>query len=236
MQPIGKKILTISLVGIALLVGIVWYVSRPQTESQSPASSVDGGNGAFQSRSTVTISPSEAQAQAEADLQNLRQAYEALFNRLIAQKVAFAEVGQSSTGAEGEIYKLYADDIALDKQLFPNTEDSSIQVAMLDLNQDGVAEALVYEDLASFCGTGGCAFEVYQKKSGAWVKIFSTASWPDIALANVIENGYFALYLPIRDNPEFGVSVWRFSWSGTTYKPGELMAHWSGEKFVYPDN
>ncbi len=234
MQPLGKNILIIVLVATTLVVGIAWYIFRPEAAPQTPGSADTQGSAGYPSRSTVTVSTPQTQAQTQVALDSTQTAFDNLFKNLLAQRVAFVDVDLGSTGVEGEIYKLYAGDLARNKQLYPNTTDSSIQVAMLDLNEDGVAEALVYEDIASYCGTGGCAFEIYQKKQGTWTMLFTTLAGPDVAIANVISNGYFSLYLSTREDLEYGTSIQRFSWDGASYKPGEVMAVWDGMGFIYP--
>lgn len=231
MNPLATKILAIAIAVVVVAVGIAWFVLSPKATPTTNPNTTDP-NSTFNGRSTVGVSSQPGQGTQGQTLQDYDKAYDTLYRALLGQRVAFIRVDQASQGAEGEIYKLYASDFALNKEIFPKLNETAIDVAMVDLNQDGAPEALVYETMMSFCGTGGCTFDIYQKRNGIWVKVFTTLAGAEIATANVIVGGYLALYIPTRESPDEGTNIVRHDWDGNTYQPGQVMAHTTGSGFT----
>ena len=137
----------------------------------------------------------------------------------------------TGTGEMGSIYNLYTKDVADSKELFPAQKDFSIGVALLDVTDDGIAEALVFEDLPGYCGTGGCTFDIYKKQNGKWTSVYSALAQGEIGLANTITNGYQDIFLSVHSDGSPNTNVVRYVWDGKTYKAGEVMAIWDGSTF-----
>ena len=96
---------------------------------------------------------------------------------------------------------------------------------MVDLNEDGVLEALAFEDLPGYCGTAGCPFDIYKKEKGKWVNILNVLTGENIGVSNTYTNNYADLFLAS------GNAVARYVWDGKQYNPGETMAIWDGAAF-----
>ena len=161
---------------------------------------------------------------------DIQGAYARLFEKILAKKILFARVN-SSTGDTGSLYSLYAKDVAEAKKMFPAQSDFSIGVALLDITDDGVAEALVLDDLPGYCGTGGCTLDIYKKQNGKWVSIYNVLAQGEIGLSNTITSGYQDLFLSVHTSGSPNTAVVRYVWDGKTYQPGEVMAVWDGTIF-----
>lgn len=159
---------------------------------------------------------------------DIETAYDALLEKLLAQRVPFARVS-STEGTEGSVYALYAAAVADAKTSYPDA-DYSIGVAMIDITDDSAPEALVIEDLPGFCGSGGCPFSVYQKSGSEWKEIFS-AQAQEVALANVITNGHLGLYI-MSQGEGYESFVTLYAWEDDKYKSKEIAARWDGSAFV----
>ncbi len=173
---------------------------------------------------TPTSSAAQGQGQATSTIQvaSVEEAYQNLLLQLQAQAIVFDTVSASG-GAYGPVYKLYADDIATAKKIFPKAKDFSLRMASVDLNDDGTDEVLVYEDLPGFCGTAGCPFDVYQKKLGDWQQLFSRLSIGEPALANVFTDGYRDLFISVQVDGYVSNMV-QYVWNGKTYGPQRAVA------------
>lgn len=157
-------------------------------------------------------------------------AFAALFSEVLATKVSFDAVDASSSGERAAVYALYAEDVSISKEVYPREISYPLHLALIDLNDDGASEAIVYKDLPGFCGIIGCPLDVYEKKSGVWTKILSSVVQGEVALMNVYVNGYRSLLLTVSGREaESAVS---YTWDGNTYQPGKVLATWNGTGFV----
>lgn len=224
MQAQLQKVIIISIVFLLVIGGaLVWFFLRssPPTESNNPQTQYGNTGGNNQ---TTVIVPSQGQSQAQSSL-DIQAAYRDLFQKIIAQRVVFISTNATSTGPAGTLYGLYADDIKESKKLYPSAPDFSIKVAFVDITDDGIKEALVYEDLPGFCGSGGCSLDIFQQKQTKWTKLSSLSGGEEVGLSNTLTNGYLDLFLTEED------AVVRYVWDGKEYQPGETMAIWDGTTF-----
>lgn len=157
-------------------------------------------------------------------------AFASLFSQVLATKVSFDPVDASSGGDKASVYALYAKDVSISKEMYPREISYPLHLALIDLNDDGASEAIVYEDLPGFCGVVGCPFDIYEKKSGVWNKIFSSVVQGEVGLMNVYVSGYRSLLLTLTGRE--GESAVSYTWDGKTYQPGEVVATWNGAGFV----
>lgn len=222
MRP--NSLIIIAIVILMLLGGsfLVWwfFISSPPPvpeQTNRPVSSYG--------QTSVTLPIPGQQGES---IVNLDAEYDDLFQKLTVRKIAFTFIN-SSLDAEG-LYELYAQDIAETKKSFPAASDFVIGVALLDLNDDGSSEALVFESLPGICGTAGCPLDVYKKENDKWKNLFSvpTGAGENIGISNMRTNGYAELYLG-QEN-----SIVRFTWDGSAYQEGEVVAVWNGTTFVLP--
>lgn len=214
-------ILLVLLAGVALL----WWMFSPNTPAASDISQPGTSLGGFDNETDIPVS-SSTPGQSTASTVDIEAAYASLFSKIGATKVDFTPVTASSTGDLASLYKLYAKDVAAEQKAYPNTP-AALDVALVDLTDDGTPEALVYERLPDYCGTGGCAFDIYKKSGGLWTKIYSTLVGGDVGLSNTLTSGHLDLFLTAEGNP----GVARYTWSGKTYELKEVMALWTGTEF-----
>lgn len=128
---------------------------------------------------------------------------------------------------------MYAGDEQTAKQYDSNPAHVTLEVALVDITGDGIPEAFVYENLPGFCGSAGCALDIYQKEKGKWMKIFNTlASGDNIGLSNVLLNGYLNLFITVPSAVGSEPNVMQYVWGGSTYKEQKAVAIWYGGQFV----
>lgn len=231
MQSQRSKVIIIFT--ISVLFGgtaLVWWLMTPTTQTKTVQTGQQTAQYNNSSDTLVTPIPQTQQK----TVVDIEVAYVALFQKILAQRITFVAINASTTGDSKSLYALYSKDVTDAKKFSPGEDDYSIHVALVDLTDDGTAEALVLEDLSGFCGTGGCALDIYTKKSGKWTKIYSTVAQGNIGLSNTLTNGYRDLFLTV-----FGIvgsesRVVRYTWDGTRYNPGEVMATWDGSTFITP--
>lgn len=229
MQSILSKIIIVLILLVAVGGAAGWYLLQPHSSPQSGIqTSYNGGSNTTETNVTTSSSQSQTQTQA---LPDVEQAYQNIFKQLSATEIVFTTVDASTTGPAANIYALYAGDIAQSKKLYPATADFSIQVAAVDLNQDGTAEALVYENLPGFCGAGGCELDIYQDEAGKWTKISSMLADGDIGLSNTASNGYLDLFLSVPGEVGSQENIVRYTWDGTEYRASAPVATWDGSAF-----
>lgn len=220
------KALIISATLLVLLGGfvLVFWMSGPNTAAPSTQTNQTSVLYPSDQTSVVTTGQDQTQAQTAVDLDT---AYNALFQKVVAQKIIFTQVRAPSEDASG-VYALYAQDIEDARTSFPSASGLSIGVAMTDLNEDGTQEVLVFENLPGACGTAGCPFDIYKKEKGKLVNILSTLTGEYVGVSNTYTNNYVDLFLAS------GNAVVRYVWDGKQYNPGEVMATWDGSTFVSP--
>lgn len=246
------KTATAIVIGLLAVGGaLLWYVTRPsdapagtQGASSSTGGSL-GSSGGYQGQSTMVTnggstrgtstgqSDTETQTggtsaadKAAALAVDLAKEYDSLFASLSAKRVLLKAV--SSPGGElGSVYDLYASDVADSKKLEPNASAGyAIHAALLDLDGDKIAEALVYEDLPSFCGSGGCPVDVWQKAGTSWKRIGTGFGSGTIGLI-AGESGYANLLITGQEG-----AVERYVWDGSAYKDFGVVATWNGKTFT----
>lgn len=228
MQFSFLKIL-LALGTVAILGGIAWYVLKPEP-SQTGVLPSQNGTGFLSQTSVGTTPGSESQTQSQAPT-DFEQAYAQLFQDILAKKIEFAPVNSASGGAEAGVYKLYEADVAQSKSFFPSGE-VSVDVALIDINEDGSPEALIYENLPGFCGSGGCPFDIYQQQQGKWVRLSSFLGGPNIGLSNTYVNGYLDFFLSESGDMGSESKIIRYRWDGKEYRVKELVALWDGSRFT----
>ena len=221
-------IVVLFVIGVGIAVWVL--ISIPHTAAPSNPSQTTQGGG-LNGQNTVTVSGTQgqesAQTQAASTSPDINAAYATLFPQILGTEAVFVQATATSTGDLGNIYKLYAADVAADQKAYPKDAPFSVDVALTDLTNDGKPEAIVYENLLDFCGSGGCTLDIYQKTGNNWHKIFSTVGAGVVGLSNTLTGGYLDLYLTVGGN-----TVDRYIWDGSTYKFKETMAMWNGSSFV----
>lgn len=227
MQPqITKWVLL--LLGVFLLCLVGWWLWPSDTVK--PGQTTPDG---IQFQSQYTVSPTQSGSQTTATVQSpdIAAAFASLFSTLGATGVAMTKVDSSASGDSAAVYALYAGDVAISKGMFPKETSYTMHMAFVDLNEDGVSEAIVYENLPGFCGVLGCPFDIYQKQAGMWSKIFSTIVQGEVGLLNVYVNSYRSLLLTSSTGSSQSSAV-TYAWDGKKYQPGTVVATWSGTGFV----
>lgn len=219
---------------VVVIVGggiVMWwlFVAAPAQRSVTPTNQTNNNGGSDQTSVTSTSQPATTSG-----VLDFEKEYAALFQKLSAQGIVFDAVDQKSTGALAVIYGLYASEVAESKSLYPADTNFSIQVSLIDLDNDGTPEAVVYNNLDGYCGSGGCALDIYKVVKGKWVNIFSGLTGGDIGLSNASTKGYFDLFLSVHGDIGSQSSVIRYSWDGKTYQPKETVATWNGKTFILP--
>ena len=210
----------------------MFFSSPPDSANQNQTVA---GNTQFPSQYTVSTAGGGSQtapsASGSVQSPDVADAFSSLFSQLGVVRVSFNQLDTSSGGDGAAVYALYAKDVAVSKEIYPNEKNYSIHAAFIDLNEDGTNEAIVYGDLPGFCGVVGCPLDIYQKQAGAWGKIFSTVAQGEIGLLNVYVNSYrsLALTLSRRGTQSEVVS---YSWDGKMYQPGAVIATWTDAGFV----
>lgn len=211
-----------------------WFLSPSDTPKQDQATpdttqfpsqyTVSTTGGGSQTSPTTSYTDSVATP-------DVAKAFVTLFSQVGAIGVSATAVDSSSKGDSAAVYALYAKNLAISKEIYPKESTYPIHVAFIDLNEDGVDEAVVYGDLPGFCGIIGCPFDIYQKKAGTWSNIFSTVVQGEVGLLNVYVNTYRSLLLTLSGRSSLSEAV-TYAWDGTTYKSGTTVATWSGTGFV----
>jgi zona occludens toxin (predicted ATPase) len=146
----SKTFIVIIAVVVVALVGAVYVLHSPS----SPATTTDNsGFPAYNNQSEVTNTSNGTTSTATPKV--TANTYADLFDKFQAHAITFERVS-SAAGKYGDVYALYKDEVAFEKKENPKLGTYSIGVTSIDLNTDGNDEVLVYNDLPSFCGTGGC--------------------------------------------------------------------------------
>ncbi len=224
-----RILIAIAIISVLLVGGMV-YLLMPKQVAQPPSTNVPSGSdsGSFYQPSNTTNTGGQPSNEQTPDTALEQQGmYDELFKKLLAQRVVFTRV------SSGEVYALYASDVADAKSAYPGRTDYSMAIAMLDITDDGIAEALVLNDLPGSCGPAGCPFAIYQKSGAAWSPIFYAQIQSELGLANVITNGHVDLLLVQQGSiVPSETAIRRYVWSGKKYAYKELAAAWDGTKFV----
>lgn len=225
MESTFSKIIIVVLAIVVLMVGgfSAWYFLQPPASSQPVQTTPVTTYNSDGTSNTVQTTPSQKPA-----TPNITDAYTVLFTKLSAHQVTYSTVNASSGGTVVPLYALYTKDEAVYKQLYPGTV-FTLDVAAVDLNGDGVAEALVYEDSNGFCGVGGCNLDIYQDQKNSWVKIGSALVGSAVGVSSKSTGGYVDLYLSVSDGTS--TKVVRYAWNGASYQPQETTAAWDGATF-----
>lgn len=216
--------------GVVLVVLVGWWL-WPSSPDTTPNQGQTGSNGVqYPSRYTVSTTQGGSQAAPVVQPTDLHAAFAALFSKVGATGVDMSQVDSSSSGDAAAVYALYQKDIVISKELYPKDGTYAFHTAFVDLNEDGMSEAIVYEDLPGFCGLLGCPLDIYQKQAGTWTKILSTIVQGQVGLLNVYINGYRSLLLTTSTGGSKSNSV-TYAWDGKTYKDGTKVATWDGTSF-----
>lgn len=93
----------------------------------------------------------------------------------------------------------------------------SVAVGLVDLNGDGVNEALIYAMGPGRCGTGGCNLWIYRQESGGYEELaMMTIANPPIGVLDTSTNGWRDLFVTAGGGgAEYGARRMRFD--GETY-------------------
>ncbi|OGC83011.1 hypothetical protein A3D68_01305 [Candidatus Adlerbacteria bacterium RIFCSPHIGHO2_02_FULL_52_17] len=235
-QPYISKILTVLIVAMVIIGGgLLWwlYALTPQTEGPAGQTVQNGVyySGGGNNQTTVTSPSTGVQLQTQIQaFPDIKAAYQTLFPQILGTEVQFVPTTASSTGDIKIIYALYSDDVAAEQKAYPSVGDFAVDIALVDITDDGVPEAIVFENLPSFCGSGGCPLDVYKKVNSKWTNIYSIIAGSEVGLSNTLINGYLDLYMTVGGSD----TVDRYSWDGTTYQFKEVMAVWDGTSFHLP--
>ena len=219
---LGTVILAGFVLGVYLLLLRPTGPSSPSEFGTFPSGTQGGGS----AQTEVATS-----AQTPATAADVEQEYERLLEKLSAKRINFVSV-DSTAGELGSVYALYATDIKVARQLFPAAKEFPISIALVDLNYDGVEEAVVFEDLPGFCGSGGCTFDVYRKEKGKWVNIFSAVAGENAAISTVVRGTYVDLYLFTHGGLGYLTQAVRYEWTGSGYEAKASVAMWDGSQFL----
>lgn len=230
-----QKIVTWTIVVLlAALLGVgvftLWLIrsggtqAPPQQQTEIP-SQTSAGN--------TTVSSTSNNPASSSSSADVAKQYAALFASLNAQPISFTEV-DGAQGSYGDIYKLYADDIALSKKIAPNAPHYALEVGSIDLEGDGTAEVIVYENLPGMCGSGGCPIDLYKKHSTLYESMFSVLGNGTVGILSTKTQGYFDLLLSTHGDTGFKTDVAEYKWDGSTYAKGSVVATWDGANFVPP--
>ena len=233
-----KKIAVIGTLAVFVLTGLAYgfitWSSKPNSTTNPDNPSFTGG--LYQTQTSVT-NPTAGGANIQQDpvvsatiTQNSD--YNKLFAKLLAQRVVFSRVSAGG-GDTDEIYKMYAAQLAEAKAAYPNNKNGSFGVAMVDITDDGVAEALVLEDMPGNCGTAGCPFVIYKKAGAVWTPILQTQVQYEVGLGNAIINGHRDIYLAKQGiDASFETAIRHYVWNGSKYAYKGLADKWTGTNFV----
>lgn len=234
MQPQITK-WTLLLLGVLLLCLVGWWFLSPSDTPKPDQATPDATQ--FPSQYTVSTTGGGTQTSPSASYTDsvtspdVAAAFATLFSKVGAVGVSATSVDSASSGDSAAVYALYAKKVAISKEMYPKESAYPIHVAFIDLNEDGVDEALVYGDLPGFCGIIGCPFDIYQKKAGTWNNIFSTVVQGEVGLLNVYINTYRSLLLTLSSRHSGSEAV-TYGWDGKMYKAGTVVATWGGTGFV----
>lgn len=230
-----QKIITVLIVLLSLiLVGVVgigawFYMNRPASvPAETPNEEIplppDGEiPSAPVPQQPVSQNPNETATEADSEEQ-----YALLFDSVGAIRIDFA------LATSGEIYNLYADQVELAKQVDPNAGEFAIQIAMHDLNNDKVHEAIVYNAMPGFCGSGGCSFHVWRKGSAGWENIYEGLAYDTVGVTESTTGDYKNLLLSVHGGVGYMTQVLQFIFKDEAYQRWNLVAVWNGERFVIP--
>ena len=225
----SPKTFLVICIGAALTLGGAFLLRMLLQPATQVTSSQTSGNTQYegQNQTSVTVSPAQTQTGTAIDPEK---EYAQLFGKVLGQKINFTAVS-SSTGELGSIYALYETEITAEKKEYPQISAFPIQIALVNLNGDDLKEAIVYNNLSSYCGSGGCALDIYKKAGGKWVNIFSGIAHDTVGIANTLTNGYTDLFVSIQGDIGAYIKVVRYTWDGKQYQPWEVVAVWDGTTF-----
>ncbi len=154
-----------------------------------------------------------------------------LFSGLSATRLQFTRV-DSQSGPLGDVYALYAEDGEAYKTYRPDMQSFPLHIAAVDLNSDGILEAIVYADPPGYCGTGGCPLSVYKKEAGVWVRVLDTVAQEAVGLSKKKTEGYTDLFITMSGSSTYYKShVKVYVWDGEAYQPSTDVAVWTGTTF-----
>lgn len=224
-----KTLLIVCIVAVVLIGGAGFFMlfmsnGTPATSNGNSQTGAQNYGGSNQTSVTVPSTPKSAPV-------DIPKEYATLFNTLAAQSISFTTVGADATGDMAGVYALYSADIAAVKKMFPAATRLTIDVALVDLNEDGTPEALVSENLPGYCGSGGCPLDIYRKVKGKWVALYNTLAAGTVGQSNTYTGGYADLFLSIHGDLGYLSNVIRYTWDGTQYQPKNTVARWDGQTF-----
>jgi hypothetical protein len=219
-MSMGK--IVISLVVLLLLAGSVvgvWYVTHPATAPDiTDTDNTDDG---------ITIPSPHIPGSEDAGKIS---GYPQLFAVLKATTLPFASV-TSEAGEAGSVYALYRADIDTYKKSSKATT-VPLDIALADLNGDHIKDAVVYENLGGFCGSGGCPIDVYIKQDEEWVGVLNTIGGKTIGISTAKNNSFLDLYISVAGTFTYQSEVVRFSWNDHEYQEVATVAIWDGSAFL----
>lgn len=222
---ITSLIVVVAVAGAAVVGWLLWVSKHTTTEPI--ISNTTSGGGA--NTTNVSNSSSQASSLEPAAAPDILKAYAGLFASLLASPISFNQA-TSSSGTRAAITALYAKDIEENKKI--TGQIASVDMAIEDLNNDGIDEVLVYENLPIACGTAGCPLEIYQNIQNKWTLLYSIMTGEYVGLSNTLTNGYLDLFLSTQGGIGFQSQVVRYVWKDGAYQPGEIVATWNGSAFL----
>lgn len=229
---VQKIIITILVVLLTALLGVgafsLWLIRSSSASPTQEQPLTQGGNTA-DSTSGNTTSPSVT-TPASFDL---KKTYDTFFASLGATRVSYTLVG-SEQGLYGDVYKLYAEDVAASKKMAPNAAGYTLEVGTADLDKDGTPEVIVYENLPGLCGSGGCPIDVYKKHETLYENIFSGLGSEIVGVSSQKTEGYADLLVSVHGDTGFMSNVTSYVWNGSAYQQAAVVATWDGAAFSQP--
>lgn len=230
-------IIVLLLVGASLFVAYLFLPALSQTRTASPSSSTARDTSTVLDLGTDSdsIIPSAAQGASTTEETSapidVDHEYATLFAKLAGQEVVFTPTTGSTAKSAG-IYALYSEDIDFEKKMQPGVKSFPLDMAFVDLNNDGTDEVLVYENLDSLCGSAGCPFDIYIRQGSGWQNILSTVTYEHVAILSQSGSGYKNLLIPGRGNVSFQTKINRWVWTGEAYQLFGAEAYWNGNTFL----
>jgi hypothetical protein len=220
---IGIFVTLFVVVGVFILWALLGQ-KGPSSDTTTP-SPTGGFTGV--SQVAVTIPNGEA----EARTQKIGQSYSEFFSELWATKVNFVPVTNGS-GPAGSVYAMYAADITESQKSFPQEKTFSINIALVDVTDDDVVDAIVYNTLPGACGSAGCPLTIYKKDKNNWVNIFNAQTVGEIGLSNTITSGHVDLILTVQSGIRYPHVVTLFVWDGKTYQANNALGYWNNGHII----
>lgn len=231
----NPKVLLIALTGLLAVFGggamaYLWFITPQSVGDIEPTPTVQTPT--QQNPTTQVPNPQTTTTEPKTPLVDVQKETSVALTKLIATKIQFVPVTASATSTLGELYGLYNETIESYKKAFPNVTDPILHIALVDLNGDEVQEGVVYVDLPGYCGSAGCALDIYTKEGKVWNQISSLLAYDTVATLKSMSNGFKDILLSVQGTQigsETRLAV--FGWNTEEYVEAFDAAVWDGATF-----